>query len=40
MVSDVLSVAPTKKFASTTTVDIWCIQMTGATKLAAMTFLE
>ncbi len=38
--SVVLSVAPVNKFASAATVDTWCVQMTGATKLAAATFLH
>ncbi len=40
VVSAILFVAPAKKFASTATTSTWCVQMTGATKLAATTFLE
>jgi hypothetical protein len=40
VVSAVLSVAPAEKFASAATADAWCVQMTGATKLAAATFLH
>jgi len=36
----VLSIAPLKKFALITTVDTWCVQMTGATSLDVATFLE
>ncbi len=38
--SIVLFVALAKKFASAATIDTWCVQMTGVTKLAAMTFLK
>ncbi len=40
VVSIVLFVALAKKFASAATIDTWCVQMTGVTKLAAMTFLK
>jgi hypothetical protein len=36
----ILSIALAKKFVSTTTADIWCVQMSGATKLVATTFVE
>ncbi len=38
--SVVLFITLAKKFASVVIVDIWCVQMTGATKLVAMNFLE
>ncbi len=38
--SVVLSITPAKKFASAAIADTWCVQMTGATKLVATTFLE
>ncbi len=40
VVSIALFVVPAKNFASVATFDIWCIQMTSATKLAATIFLE
>jgi hypothetical protein len=40
VVSVVLYVALAKKFASTVTADTWCVQMIGATKLVAVTFLH
>ncbi len=36
----VLSVARAKEFALAATANTWCVQMTDATKLVAMTFLE
>jgi len=40
VVSDILSIALANKFASVAIINTWCIQMIGATKLAAKTFLE
>ncbi len=36
----ILFVAHAKKFASATTADTWCVQMTSASKLAAATFFR
>ncbi len=38
VVFTVLSIAPAKKFVFVVIANIWCVQMTGATKLATAIF--